>query len=72
MQISGISPAVTVTNGDQPALSPIQAAVAAQKAQQKAAAAKPFEPAPELRPNVQDYVDINRTLLMLRQVGVKR
>lgn len=27
---------------------------------------KPFVPAPPLRPNVQDYVDIDRTLMMLR------
>ncbi len=28
---------------------------------------KVFTPAPPLRPNVQDFVDIDRTLIMLRQ-----
>lgn len=68
MQITATSAASAYTATDRQATpSPIDAAVAAFQAQQKAAAAKPFEPAPEIRPNVQDYVDINRTLLTLRK-----
>ena len=70
MQITATSAATTHSATDrQTAPSPIEAAVAQLKAQQQAAAAKPFEPAPEIRPNVQDYVDINRTLLLLRKGG---
>ena len=34
---------------------------------QDATKPKVFTPAPPLRPNVQDYVDIDRTLIKLRQ-----
>ncbi len=34
---------------------------------QAVTAPKVFTPSPPLRPNVQDYVDIDRTLLMLRE-----
>jgi hypothetical protein len=70
MQIAATSATTAYTAADrQTTPSPIETAVAQLQAQQKAAAAKPFEPAPEIRPNVQDYVDINRTLLMLRKSG---
>lgn len=65
MQISATS-AVSAYSDRQNMVSPIEAAAAQLKAQ-KEAAAKPFEPAPEIRPNVQDYLDINRTLLLLRK-----
>lgn len=70
MQIAATSATTAYAAADrQTTPSPIQTAVAQLRAQQKAAADKPFEPAPEIRPNVQDYVDINRTLLMLRKGG---
>ena len=71
MQITAIPavPSATTAAAAKPDPSPIQAAVAALKAQKQEEAAKPFEPAPEIRPNIQDYVDINRTLLLLRKGG---
>ncbi len=69
MQITPTSAVPSVSAVEKPDPSPIQAAVAALKVQKQATAAKPYEPAPELRPNIQDYVDINRTLLMLRKAG---
>ncbi|MDP9095363.1 MAG: hypothetical protein M3N26_02210 [Pseudomonadota bacterium] len=66
MQISTAA-ALSAYTDRQVATSPIEAAVAKMKAEQQQAAAKPFEPAPEIRPNVQDYVDIDRTLLLLHK-----
>ena len=40
----------------------------AQKAATLAAAPKVFTPAPPLRPNIQDFVDIDRTLITLSSV----
>jgi hypothetical protein len=74
MQISATTAYQPITTTDRTAAS-AQSQAKVQDAATKLKAAeqdlqqpKVFTPAPPLRPNVQDYVDINRTLLSLRQV----
>ena len=75
MQISATSSILPVTAVDRTATS-AQAQAKAHEAVTKVKAVdqvatqpKVFTPAPPLRPNVQDYVDIDRTLIALRQAA---
>lgn len=73
MQISATTSILPITSVDRTATgTQVQANVAATLAKTKAVdptvpQPKVFTPAPPLRPNVQDYVDIDRTLISLRQ-----
>ncbi len=81
MQISAVTPVQTPTLAERNANATAQTTAQAQaqtqaksndardkKVEAEEAAKKVFTPAPPLRPNVQDYVDINRTLLALRKM----
>ena len=66
MQINPTTATVPVYPLGQQAIKTPQDAAAEQAKQEPVK--KVFTPAPPLRPNIQDYVDINRTLLALRKL----
>lgn len=66
MQITATNPVHPVTPADRHTTSAQAQAATKNAAEQAATAPKVFTPAPPLRPNVQDYVDIDRTLIALR------
>ncbi len=72
MQISPISPTQPTAPVDRPGGSALAQAAATNPKTVEPVALTPkvFTPAPPLRPNVQDYVDIDRTLIALRD-GLK-
>lgn len=69
MQISSVSPILPPVYNEAPTAIAQHLQTRAQQEQAAKAeqAAKPFEPAPPIRPTVQDYLDIDRWLLLLRQ-----